>query len=143
MPVTISAYNHFARLVASGANIAADTYKLKLLTAATFDASHTTLAATGGTEATTGTGYLATGQALTGVTINTVTTNDAAFDANDVVWTASGGQISARYAILYNDTDVNDPPLLFIDFGEVKTSDDGIEFKVIWPATGIFTVSVT
>ena len=142
MAVTISPYNHTAKRFAEGSNAAGDTYKVKLLTAATFDATHTTLAATGGTEAATGTGYTAGGPALTGVTVTTVTTNDAAFDANDVTLSASGGAIAAAYAILYNDTDANDPPLVFIDFGGTETAGDGTDFKIVWNASGIFTFSV-
>ena len=142
MAVTISLYNHTAARFADGSNAVGDTYKAKLLTVATFDATHTTLAATGGTEATTGTGYTAGGAALTGVAVTTVTTNDAKFDANDVTWTASGGAITASYAILYNDTDSNDPPVAFIDFGASESAGDGTDFKLIWNASGIFTFTV-
>lgn len=142
MAVTISLYNHTAKLFADGSNAAADTYKVKLLTAATFDATHTTLAATGGTESTTGTGYTAGGQALTGVAVTTVTTNDAKFDANDLTWSASGGAITASYAILYNDTDANDPPLAFIDFDGSESAGDGTNFLIVWNASGIFTFTV-
>ena len=143
MAVTISLYNHSAARFADGSNAVGDTYKAKLLTAATFDATHTTLAATGGTEATTATGYTAGGAALTGVAVTTVTTNDAKFDANDVTWTASGGAITASYAILYNDTDANDPPVAFIDFGGSESAGDGTDFKIIWNASGIFTFTVS
>lgn len=61
--MTISLYNHTARLFASGANAEGDTYKLKLYSAATFAAADTTLAGITGTEATTGTGYTAGGAA--------------------------------------------------------------------------------
>jgi hypothetical protein len=141
--VTISLYNHTAAKFADGSFAAADTYKVKLLTAATFDATHTTLAATGGTESTTGTGYTAGGQALTGVAVTTVTTNDAKFDANDLTWSASGGSIVASYAILYNDTDTNDPPLAFIDFGGSESAGTGTNFLIVWNASGIFTWTVT
>ena len=142
MAITISLYNHTAKLFADGSNAAADTYKVKLLTAATFDASHTTLAATGGTEATGGTGYTAGGQALANVTVTTVTTNDAKFDADDLTWTASGGSIVAAYAIIYNDTDTDDPPLAFIDFDGSQSAGDGTDFKIVWNANGIFTFTV-
>lgn len=142
MAITISLYNHTAKLFADGSNAAADTYKVKLLTAATFDASHTTLAATGGTEATGGTGYTAGGQALANVAVTTVTTNDAKFDADDLTWTASGGSISAAYGIIYNDTDTNDPPLAFIDFDGSQSAGDGTDFKIVWNANGIFTFTV-
>ena len=55
MAITISLYNRTAARFASGANAVGDTYKLKLLTAATFSAAHTTLAGTGGTEEPTAT----------------------------------------------------------------------------------------
>ena len=142
MAVTISLYNHTAARFADGSNAVGDTYKVKLLSAATFDATHTTLAATGGTEATTGTGYTAGGQALANVAVTTVTTNDAKFDADDLTWTASGGSIDAAYAILYNDTDANDPPVAFIDFGGTESAGDGTDFIIVWNASGIFTWTV-
>jgi hypothetical protein len=140
--VTISLYNHTARRFADGSNAVGDTYKVKLLTAATFNATHTTLAATGGTEATTGTGYTAGGQALANVAVTTVTTNDAKFDADDVAWTASGGAITASYAIIYNDTDADDPPVAFIDFDGSESAGDGTDFIIVWNASGIFTWTV-
>jgi hypothetical protein len=140
--VTISLYNHTAARFADGSNAVADTYKVKLLTAATFDATHTTLSATGGTEVANANGYTTGGATLAGVAVTTVTTNDAKFDANDVTWSASGGAITASYAILYNDTDTNDPPVAFIDFGASESAGDGTDFKIIWNASGIFTFTV-
>lgn len=142
MAVTISLYNHTAKRFAEGSNAVGDTYKVKLLTAATFDATHTTLAATGGTEATTGTGYTAGGATLAGVAVTTTTTNDATFDANDVTWSASGGAIEAAYGIIYNDTDTDDPPVAFIDFDGTESAGDGTDFKIVWNASGIFTFTV-
>jgi hypothetical protein len=141
--VTISLYNHTAKRFAEGSNAVGDTYKVKLLSAATFDATHTTLAATGGTEATTGTGYTAGGATLANVAVTTVTTNDAKFDADDVTWTASGGSITASYAILYNDSDADDPPVAFIDFGGSESAGSGTDFLIVWNASGIFTWTVT
>lgn len=142
MAVTISLYNHTAARFADGSNAVGDTYKVKLLSAATFNATHTTLAATGGTEATTGTGYTAGGQALANVAVTTVTTNDAKFDADDLTWTASGGAITASYAIIYNDTDANDPPVAFIDFDGSQSAGSGTDFIIVWNASGIFTWTV-
>jgi hypothetical protein len=140
--VTISLYNHTAKLFADGSNAAADTYKVALYTAATFDATNTTLAGVTKTEVAGSFGYTTGGQALTGVAVTTVTTNDAKFDANDATWSASGGAITASYAILYNDTDANDPPIAFIDFGGSESAGDGTDFKIIWNASGIFTFTV-
>lgn len=142
MAVSISLYNHTAKLFADGSLAVGDTYKVKLLSAATFDATHTTLAATGGTEATSGTGYTSGGQALANVAVTTVTTNDAKFDADDLTWTASGGSITASYAIIYNDTDADDPPIAFIDFDGSQSAGDGTDFKIVWNASGIFTFTV-
>jgi hypothetical protein len=143
MAVSITLYNHTAKLFADGSLAVGDTYKVKLLSAATFDATHTTLAATGGTEATSGTGYTSGGQALANVAVTTVTTNDAKFDADDLTWTASGGSITASYAIIYNDTDADDPPIAFIDFDGSQSAGDGTDFKIVWNASGIFTFTVT
>jgi hypothetical protein len=142
MAVTISLYNHTAKLFAEGSNAAADTYKVQLYSTATFDATNTTLAGITGTEATTGTGYTAGGATLANVAVTTVTTNDAKFDADDVTWTASGGSITASYAVIYNDTDANDPPLAFIDFDGSQSAGDGTDFKIVWNANGIFTFTV-
>lgn len=142
MAVTISLYNHTAKRFAEGSNAVGDTYKVKLLTAATFNATHTTLAATGGTEVANANGYTTGGATLTSVAVTTETTNDAKFDAADVTWTASGGAITASYGILYNDTDTDDPPVAFIDFGGSESAGDGTDFKIIWNASGIFTFTV-
>jgi hypothetical protein len=143
MAVTISLYNHTAKLFAEGSNASGDTYKVKLYSAATFDAADATLAGITGTEATAGTGYTAGGQALTGVAVSTVTTNDASFDADDVTWTATGGSITASYGVIYNDTDADDPPLAFIDFDGEQSAGDGTEFKIVWNSAGIFTFTVS
>ena len=142
MAITISLYNHTAKLFADGSNAAGDTYKVALYTAATFDATNTTLAGVSKTEVAGSFGYTTGGQALAGLAVTTVTTNDAKFDANDLTWTASGGAITASYAILYNDTDANDPPVAFIDFGASESAGDGTDFKIIWNASGIFTFTV-
>jgi hypothetical protein len=141
VPVSISLYDHTAKRFGDGSNAVGDTYKLKLLTAATFDATHTTLTATGGTEVANGNGYLTGGATLGSVVVNQ-TGNDAAFDAADVTWSASGGSITASYGIIYNSTDSNSPPVAFIDFGGSQSAGDGTDFKIIWNASGIVTFTV-
>lgn len=143
MAVTVSLFNHSAKRFADGSNLAADQYKVNLYTAFTFDATATTKAAaeTGATQVATNFGYTQDAKLLTSVAV-TQTGNDAAFDAADVTWTATGGQIAAAHALVYNDTDTDDPPLLYINFGETKTADDGTDFKIIWDATGIVAFTV-
>jgi hypothetical protein len=139
MAITISLYNHSAQRFASGANAVGDTYKVKLLSAATFDATHTTETAAGGTEVSN-TGYTAGGATLANVAVTTVTTNDAKFDADDVSWTATGGALAASYARIYNSTDA--APVAFIDFGGTESAGTGTDFKLVWNASGIFTFTV-
>lgn len=144
MPISVSLYNHTAKRFAEGSNAVGDTYKVKLLSANAggFDASHATLAATGGTEVSNS-GYTAGGTALANVAVTTTTTNDATFDADDVSWTASGSALSAIAAVLYNDTDANDPPVAYFDFGGTQTAQDGAQFRIVWNASGIFTFTVS
>jgi hypothetical protein len=113
-----------------------------LCTAATLDASNTTLAGITKTEVANAYGYTTGGAALANVTVTTVTTNDAKFDADDVVWAASGGSIIANYAIIYNDTDTNDPPLAFIDFDGTETAVTSTDFLLVWNVDGIFSWTV-
>lgn len=141
MAVTISLYNHTAKRFADGSNAVGDTYKLLLATSATFSAANTTLAGITYTEVANGNGYTTGGATLTNVVVNQ-SSNDAAFDADDVTWTASGGAITASYGILVNTTDANSPPVAFIDFGGSQSAGDGTQFKVIWNASGIVTFTV-
>jgi hypothetical protein len=113
-----------------------------LCTAATFNAADTTLAGITKTEVAAANGYTAGGATLANVAVTTVTTNDAKFDADDVIWTAAGGNITASYGILYNDTDANDPPVAFVDFDGSKTAGTGTDFRVIWNADGIVAFAV-
>lgn len=140
MAVTISLYNHTAKLFADGSNAVGDTYKVMLCTALTFNAANTTVSGVTKTEVANGNGYTTGGPSLTGVTVTTVTTNDAAFDANDITLTASGGSITASYGLLYNSTDST--PLAVIDFGGSESAGDGTDFKIVWNASGIFTFTV-
>jgi hypothetical protein len=143
MAVTVSLYNHTAARFGSGANAVGDTYKVMLCTAATFDATNTTLAGITKTEVTNANGYTTGGATLANVAVTTVTTNDAKFDADDASWSATGSGITASYAILYNDTDTDDPPVAFIDFGTSESADTGTNFLIVWNASGIFTWTVT
>lgn len=144
MAITITPYNHTTQLFVSGGSSTANTWKLKLYSALTPNAAHTTLSSVdaAGTEATTGTGYTAGGQALTSLAATTVSTNGAKIDAADVVWTASGGPITAAYGVIYDDTHASDAPLWYINFDGSYSATDGDTFTVTWNTSGIGTVSV-
>jgi hypothetical protein len=144
MAVTISLYNHTAAKFADGSFAVGDSYVINLYTAFTFDATATTKAGaeSGATQVSTAFGYTQNAKTLTGVTVTTVTTNDATFDAGDVTWTASGGSITASHALIYNDTDANDPPVAYITLDGSQSAGDTTEFKIIWNASGIVTFTV-
>ena len=105
----------------------ADTMYLALYTSsATLDA--TTTAYTASNEVS-GTGYVAAGQALTAVAPTSSGTT-AFLDFNDETWTSS--TITARGALIYNDTQAGDPAVAVLDFGGDKTSTAG-DFTVVFP----------
>jgi hypothetical protein len=146
MAVTVTPYNHTLSRFQSGANAVGDTYKINLYSVFVFDATATTKAGAeaGATQLSTANGYTQNDKALADVAVSIVTTNDSKFDATDPSWTASGGDIGpASYALIYNDTDVDDPPLCCIDFGEAKTANTGTPFTIIFNAAGIMTLTYT
>jgi hypothetical protein len=106
---------------------AADTMYLALYTSsATLDATTTAYTAT---NEVSGTGYVAGGQALT--TVAPTSSGTTAFlDFNDETWTSS--TITARGALIYNDTQAGDPAVAVLDFGGDKTSTAG-DFTVVFP----------
>jgi hypothetical protein len=55
-------------------------------------------------ELSTANGYTQGGATLANITLGE-SSNVVTFDADNVVWTASGGSIAARYAVIYNNTD--------------------------------------
>lgn len=146
MAVTVTLYNHTAAKFADGSFSPSDSYKINLYSVFSFDATDTTkaLAEGGATQLSPGFGYTQNDKTLAAVAVTTVTTNDAKLDASDIQWTASSGAIGpASYALIYNDTDADDPPVLYINFGEAKQADDGTTFNITWNAAGIVTWTVT
>lgn len=144
MAVTISLYDSFKEYLGDGTiDLDGHSFKVMLLTnSASFSAGHSVLADISGNQISSGSGYTSGGAALTGVTWGQ-TGGTAKFDADDAAWTASGGAITAYKAALYDDTQSSPvkPLMAFIDFGGVQTANDGAQFKLIWNAAGIFTLS--
>ena len=90
-----------------------------------------------------GTGYTASGKALSTVSASKDTTNDLAFlDADSIAWT--GATISARYLVLYKKaaTPAASKLIECIDFGESKAVTSGT-LSASFAAGGIFTLSAT
>jgi hypothetical protein len=106
-------------------NLSSNTLKIALYTA-NADLNESTTAYTTSGEVT-GTGYVAGGVALTGVTINS-SGFTAYVDFADVVFNAS---VTARCALIYNNTVVGKPSIAVLDFGSDKTSTN---FTITMPA---------
>jgi len=107
-----------------------DTFYMALYTnSATLDATTTSYTVTG---ETSGTGYVAGGQALTNVSSTTSGTT-AFIDFSDETW--STATITARGALIYNTTPTHtypNPSVAVLDFGSDKTSTSG-DFTVVFP----------
>ena len=110
-------------LSASGGN----SFKMALYTnSASFTAA--TTAYTSSNEVS-GTGYSAGGQGLTNV--DPLTSGTTAYaEFGDITWGSS--TITARGALIYNDTASGDPTLVVLDFGSDKSSSSG-DFAVVMP----------
>ena len=108
-------------------NTSGNTFNIALYTnSASFTASTTAYTAT---NEVTGSGYPAKGNALANVTPTTGGTT-AFTDFADSTW--STATITARGAMIFNDTAAGDPSVIILDFGGDKTSTAG-EFKIVMP----------
>ncbi|MGH8742929.1 MAG: hypothetical protein ACREUY_01475 [Burkholderiales bacterium] len=116
---------------------AGSTFKLALYTsAATLGASTTAYSATGEV-ANSGT-YAAGGGTLTNIEPTNIGTSGVT-DFSDLAFTSA--TITARGALIYNDTAAGDPSVVVLDFGADKTSTAGT-FTVIFPAAAAGTAIV-
>jgi hypothetical protein len=105
-----------------------NTFKLALYTnSASFTAA--TTAYTTSNEVTNSGSYSAGGGTLTNVTPTTGGTT-AVTDFDDLSFTTA--TITARGALIYNDTATGDPTVVVLDFGTDKTSTAGT-FQIIFP----------
>ena len=105
-----------------------NTFKLALYdNNASFDASTTAYTSTNEV-ANSGT-YTAGGGTLTNVTPTTSGTT-ALTDFADITFTSA--TITARGALIYNDTAAGDPTVVVLDFGSDKSSTSG-DFQIVFP----------
>ena len=106
-----------------------NTFKLALYTnSASFTAATTAYTTTN--EVTASGSYSAGGGALTNVTPTSSGTT-AFTDFADLSFTTA--TITARGALIYNDSATGDPTVVVLDFGSDKTSTSGT-FQIIFPA---------
>ena len=105
-----------------------DTFKLALYTnSASFTAATTAYTATN--EVSASGSYSAGGGSLTNVTPTTSGTTGFT-DFADITFTSA--TITARGALIYNDSASGDPSVVVLDFGADKTSTSG-DFQVVFP----------
>ena len=108
-------------------NSGGDTFKIALYTSsATLSAATTAYSAT---NEVSGTNYTAAGNTLTRV--DPASSGTTAYtDFADTTWSSS--TITARGAVVYNDTAAGDPSVIVLDFGADKTSTAG-DFTIAFP----------
>ena len=113
--------------------VSGDTFKIALYTSSATMTAATTAYAT--TNETSGTAYVAGGEALTPVDPTSSGTT-ALTDFSDETW--STATITARGALIYNTTPnttsiaLTNPSVVVLDFGADKTSTAG-DFTVVFP----------
>ena len=116
-------------------NSTGNTFRCAMYTnSATFTAATTAYTAT---NEVTGTAYVAKGNALVNVT-PTSTSTTAFTDFSDTTWSSS--TITARGAMIYNDSASGDPSVVILDFGSDKSSSSG-DFTIVFP-TGDSTSAI-
>lgn len=147
MTASISFYNSFRKNVANGViDLDGDTFKVVLVTSSySIDLQAHTVKADLTNELATANGYTAGGATLGSVTW-TQSTVTMTFDAADTTWTASGGSLVARRAIIYDDTPTSpaDPLVaaILLDTSPADvTTTDGNTLTLQWNASGIFTLT--
>ena len=140
-------YNQFAELVADGTiDLDNDTFKLALLDSGYSPSAASTTFSVVDEDEISGSGYSAGGETLTSVSWSQ-TAGVATFDAADVEYTADGGTITARYAVLHDTTvggagDLIGYFLLDSTPADVSVT-DGNTLTIQWHEDGIFTLDVT
>ena len=109
-------------------NSSGNTFKIALYTnSATFTAATTAYTATN--EVSNSGTYSAGGGSLTNVTPTTSGTT-ALTDFSDITFTSA--TITARGALIYNDSASGDPTVVVLDFGADKSSSSG-DFQIVFP----------
>jgi len=142
-PLTL--YQHVSESLANGTlDLDSDTLRVALFTSAYTPnaATHEAFSELTG-EVPNGNGYTSGGATLANVTLSR-TGGTAKLDADDVVWTASGGSIVARYAVIYSQTaDKVIGYFLLDDTPADVTVTDGNTLTIAWHASnGILTITV-
>jgi hypothetical protein len=139
------AFNTFRERMADGTlDLDNDTFKMMLVLStwtpnAETDSDYADIS---GNEHANANGYITGGVTVAATwTRSTVTVT---FDTADGVWTASGGSIVARYAVIYDDTDGTKSLVCYslLDNSPADvTATDGNQLTVQINASGVFTLT--
>ena len=142
MAVTAKWYGKaFLSLLNKEIDVNSDTLKVMLCTSSYTPDQDTHDYKSDVTNEVVGTGYTAGGATLANVAVTyDAGSNTIKFDADDTSWASS--TITARYAVVYDDTATDDPLLLYVDFGADVVSTAGT-FLITWNASGIATITVS
>src|SRR3954462_7707892 len=130
-------YNEFKETLGKKTvDLVNDAFKVALFTSTTNAASATLTTAQYATltnQVANGNGYTTTGTSVTPSW--TRSTGTVTFDTSDAAWTASGGSITARVAVLYDNTSTNKDLVAYCIL-------DSTPADVVVSDTNTFTVNV-
>jgi hypothetical protein len=147
MAASLTFFNNYREAIARAVDLSSPPTINVTLHTSTFvpDAEADVVYADVSNELSTANGYTNGGQALASVTW-TQSTTVAILDAADVVWTASGGSITARYAVVRLVGTFNsqvDPLMCYILLDTTPadvTATDGNTLTLQWSANGIHRI---
>ena len=143
-------YGAFHEHIAKGTiDLDSDTFKCALVTSSYTPVAdtHTVWADASANEIAAGAGYSAGGLALTSVTV-TRSGHTVTFDADDLVWTATGGIIPAfRYCVMYKAGTANaivNPLVLYVLVdntpADIPATQNTAKLTGVWNPSGVFTL---
>ena len=149
MPVSINFYNKFMEYVGDGGiDLDTDIFDIILMNSThSYTAADTNKADIVANEIPTNNGYTQGAKTLASITW-VESGGVLTWDADDTVWTASGGPIpssgNCSDAVIY-DEDATSPSadllMCSIDFGQNESAGSGTNFQITYNASGIFTIS--
>jgi hypothetical protein len=141
MPLTNQAKKDYL----NGTHASGNTYKIALFTSSATITTSSTSYSSLTNEVANGNGYTTGGATLAGYTVG-LDTNTGYLDWSDASW-GPGATITARYAVVYNDTStghgtVSKPIIAYFDFGSDVSCSNGTLTLTI-PASGNGLIRIT
>lgn len=134
-------YNHTAKLYLAQEVDLTNLKAMLLNDDAVFNAADETIedvAGVANVNEVAGNGWAAGGEVLA-VDVITASTNHGIVDAADVSKTATGGDIGPTYKVVILDA-TNDLVLHFDTFASPRTANEGVDFLLVIPSTGLFRI---